>query len=96
MCASKEIDMRESARDCTLASGEGLSSGGETSHPMSLYKAVSSSREHTVFYSKYISHLWTKQWLGISICVPTVITYMNLHSYLETEAQWDGEGHNKQ
>jgi hypothetical protein len=48
MCASTEIDVRESANDCTLASGEGLGSGGETSHPMSLYKSVSSSRERTV------------------------------------------------
>jgi hypothetical protein len=31
-----EIDVRESASDCTLASGEGLGSGGETSHPISL------------------------------------------------------------
>jgi hypothetical protein len=36
MCASTETDVRESASYCTLASGEGLSSGGETSHPMSL------------------------------------------------------------
>jgi hypothetical protein len=36
MCANTEIDVRESASDCILASDEGLSSGGETSHPMSL------------------------------------------------------------
>jgi hypothetical protein len=36
MCACTETDVRESASDCTLASGEGLGSGGETSHPMSL------------------------------------------------------------
>jgi hypothetical protein len=36
MCASTETDVRESASDCTLASGEGLGRGGETSHPMSL------------------------------------------------------------
>jgi hypothetical protein len=36
MCARTETDVRESASDCTLASGEGLSSGGEMSHPMSL------------------------------------------------------------
>jgi hypothetical protein len=36
MCASTETDMRESASDCTLASGEGFNSGRETSHPMSL------------------------------------------------------------
>jgi hypothetical protein len=36
MCASTETDVRESASDCTLASGEGFGSGGETSHPMSL------------------------------------------------------------
>jgi hypothetical protein len=36
MCASTETDVRESASDCTLASGEGLGSGGETSHQMSL------------------------------------------------------------
>jgi hypothetical protein len=49
MCVSTEIDVRESASDCTLASGEGLDSGGETSHPMSLCKADSSSRERTVY-----------------------------------------------
>jgi hypothetical protein len=36
MCAKTEIDFRESASECNLASGEGLRSGGETSHPMSL------------------------------------------------------------
>jgi hypothetical protein len=36
MCESTEIDVMESASDCTLASGEGLGSGGETSHAMSL------------------------------------------------------------
>jgi hypothetical protein len=36
MCASTETDVRESASDCTFASGKGLGSGGETSHPMSL------------------------------------------------------------
>jgi hypothetical protein len=36
MCASTETDVRESASDCTLASGEGLVSREETSHPMSL------------------------------------------------------------
>jgi hypothetical protein len=36
MCESTETDLRESASDCTLASGEGLSGGGETSHPISL------------------------------------------------------------
>jgi hypothetical protein len=30
-----EIDVKESASDCTLASGERLGSGGETLHPMS-------------------------------------------------------------
>jgi hypothetical protein len=36
MCASTEIDVRESASDCTLASGEGFGRGEETSHPLSL------------------------------------------------------------
>jgi hypothetical protein len=36
MCASTETDVRESASDCILASGEGFGSRGETSHPMSL------------------------------------------------------------
>jgi hypothetical protein len=34
MCASTETDVRESASDCTLASGEGLGSRGETLHPI--------------------------------------------------------------
>jgi hypothetical protein len=36
MCVSTEIDVSESTSDCTLASGEGLGSGGDTSHPMPL------------------------------------------------------------
>jgi hypothetical protein len=39
MCVSTETDVRESANDCILASGEGLGSGGETSHPMSLKRS---------------------------------------------------------
>jgi hypothetical protein len=31
-----ETDVRESLSNCILASGKGLGSGGETSHPMSL------------------------------------------------------------
>jgi hypothetical protein len=34
MCASTETDVRESASDCTLASGEGLGSCRETLHPI--------------------------------------------------------------
>jgi hypothetical protein len=41
--------VRESASDCTLASGEGLGSGGETSHPICFASPVSSSVEHPVY-----------------------------------------------
>jgi hypothetical protein len=34
MCACTETDVRESAKDCTLASGEGHDSRGETSLPI--------------------------------------------------------------
>jgi hypothetical protein len=52
------IDLRESASDCILASSEGLSSGGETSHPMSLQKVVSSSGERTVLHGVQWVHAW--------------------------------------
>jgi hypothetical protein len=35
-----EIDVRESASDCTLASGEGLGSSGETLHRSALQVRV--------------------------------------------------------
>jgi hypothetical protein len=48
MCACTETDVRESANDCTLASGEGLGSGGETLQPIYVASPVSSSVEHPV------------------------------------------------
>jgi hypothetical protein len=49
MCVSTEIDVRESANDCTLASGERHSSLGETFHPLYAACPVSSTVEHPVY-----------------------------------------------
>jgi hypothetical protein len=48
MCACTETDMKESANDCILASGEGHSNRGETFHPLYAASVVSSSAERTV------------------------------------------------
>jgi hypothetical protein len=48
MCACTETDVRESANDCTLNSGEGHSSRGETFHLLCCASPVSSSAERTV------------------------------------------------
>lgn len=48
MCACKETDARESPNDCTLASGEGHGSRGETFHPLCAACPASSSAEHPV------------------------------------------------
>jgi hypothetical protein len=51
MCACTETDMKESANDCILASGEGHGSRGETFQPIYIASPVSSSVEHPVqFY----------------------------------------------
>jgi hypothetical protein len=49
MCACTETDVRESANDCTLASGEGQGSRGETLHSICAASPVSSSAERTVY-----------------------------------------------
>jgi hypothetical protein len=54
MCACKKIDVRESANDCTLASGEGHGSRGETFHSLCAASPVSSSAERTVLYNTCI------------------------------------------
>jgi hypothetical protein len=54
MCACTETDMRESANDWTLASGEGHSSRGEMFHPIYAASPVSSSGERTVLH--FLSH----------------------------------------
>jgi hypothetical protein len=48
MCACTETDVRESANDCILASGEGHGSRGETLNPICAARPVSSSSEHSV------------------------------------------------
>jgi hypothetical protein len=52
MCACTETDVRESANDCTLASGEGHSSRGETFLPLYAARPVSSSGELTLCTSQ--------------------------------------------
>jgi hypothetical protein len=54
MCACTETDMRESAKDCTLASGEGHSSHGEMFHQFCAASSVSSSVEHSVYVFVHI------------------------------------------
>jgi hypothetical protein len=49
MCACTETDVRESADDCILASGEGHGSRGETFQPIYVASPVSSSVEHPVY-----------------------------------------------
>jgi hypothetical protein len=48
MCACTETDMRESANDCTIASGEGHGSHGEMLHPICNARPMCSSAERTV------------------------------------------------
>jgi hypothetical protein len=48
MCACTETDVRETANDCTFASGEGPGSRGETILPLYAARPVSSSGELTV------------------------------------------------
>jgi hypothetical protein len=70
MCACAETDVRESANDCTLASGEGRSSRGETFHPLYAACPVSSSAERPVVGGCFtprervpITH-WIGGWVG--------------------------------
>jgi hypothetical protein len=49
MCACTETDVRESANNCSLASGEGHSSRGEMFHPLYAASPASSLTERTVF-----------------------------------------------
>jgi hypothetical protein len=48
MCACTETDVRESAKYCILASGEGHDSRGETLQPICAARPVSSSSERSV------------------------------------------------
>jgi hypothetical protein len=48
MCACTETDVRESANDCILASGEGHGSRAETFQSIYVASTVSSSVEHPV------------------------------------------------
>jgi hypothetical protein len=52
MCACTETDVRESVNDCTLTSGEGHSSCGETFLPLYAARPVSSPGELTVSLNK--------------------------------------------
>jgi hypothetical protein len=49
MCAFTETDVRESANDCILASGEGHSSRGETIQSIYVASPVSLSVEQPVY-----------------------------------------------
>jgi hypothetical protein len=49
MCACTVTDVRESANDCILASGEGHGSRGETFQPIYVASPVSSLVEHPVY-----------------------------------------------
>jgi hypothetical protein len=62
MCASTETDVRESGNDCTLASGEGLGSGGETSHPMSLKRPFPHPGNALYLAHMYVMYLEGAVW----------------------------------
>jgi hypothetical protein len=51
MCACAETDVRESANDCILSSGEGHGSRGETLHPICAARPVSLSSERSVVHA---------------------------------------------
>jgi hypothetical protein len=57
MCVCTETDVRESANDCILASGEGHGSRGETIHPIYVASPVSSSVDHSVYVRVFRSPL---------------------------------------
>jgi hypothetical protein len=57
MCACTETDVRESANDCTLDSGEGHSSRGETFQPLYATYPVYSSAERPVLKVQRILNL---------------------------------------
>jgi hypothetical protein len=63
MCACMETDVRESANDCILASGEGHGSRGETLHPICAARPVSSSSERSV-YQQYLDYLHDRPYLA--------------------------------
>jgi hypothetical protein len=54
MCAYTETDVRESANDCTLASGEGHGSCGETFHMVYPAGPISSAAERSVLTQLYV------------------------------------------
>jgi hypothetical protein len=54
MYACTETDVRESANDCILASGEGHGRG-ETLHPICAARSVSSSSERSVYTMQQVS-----------------------------------------
>jgi hypothetical protein len=56
MCVWTESDVRESANDCILASGEGHGSRGETLHPICAARPVSSSSELSVYSDKWSNY----------------------------------------
>jgi hypothetical protein len=56
MCACTDTDMRELVNDCTLASGEGHGSCGETFHPIYAAIPVSSAAERSACVNNIMQH----------------------------------------
>jgi hypothetical protein len=74
MCACTETDVRESANDCILASGEGHGSRGETFHPIYPASPVSSSVEHPVLHFR--------QWVSFPLIIEMKLMNYNGTSIL--------------
>jgi hypothetical protein len=73
MCTCKETDVRESANDCTLASGEGHGSRGETCYATFDGNALSSLAEGTVgLHSLFISACFN-EWKETQIILKTSV-----------------------
>jgi hypothetical protein len=76
MCACTETDVRESANDCILASGEGHGCCGETFQPIYIVSPISLSVEHPVFVRVHMSHLFKTVpiiWTGNCVQPPTTM-----------------------
>jgi hypothetical protein len=67
MCACKEIDVRETPNDSTLAVGEGHSSHGEIFHPLYAHH-VSSTAEHPFLYVLEHRGSLPRRDKGFSLC----------------------------
>jgi hypothetical protein len=78
MCACTETDARESQNDCTLASGEGHSSRGETFHPLCLQ--VPFPHQLKALYNSVLNNMFCLYFVVISCSDLVQLVWMrNIH-----------------